>query len=207
MIVPVRYTDFDSSTDRSKGQGEGIIEKFIQPWINSVDMIITISQSGPGQYNIDKYATATRGGAIDNLGYTRKIPSAGRSINISSNKNLEWILTTLPNQFIQSPIVSNAEYIDKNGNSKDGNISGQEPVSGEQMLYGPGGDYLSNEIFYRVSRLRELSSRKIGSSNVLSSGHFHISKIQVGQNDFSVSQTAQLISIVKNAINNGVTGI
>jgi hypothetical protein len=207
MIVPVRYTDFDSSTDRSKGQGEGIIEKYIQPWINSVDMIITISQSGPGQYNIDKYATATRGGAIDNLGYTRKIPSAGRSINISSNKNLEWILTTLPNQFIQSPIVSNAEYIDKNGNSKDGNISGQEPVSGEQMLYGPGGDYLSNEIFYRVSRLRELSSRKIGSSNVLSSGHFHISKIQVGQNDFSASQTAQLISIVKNSINNGVTGI
>jgi len=69
------------------------------------------------------------------------------------------------------------------------------------MKYGPGGDYLSNEIFYRVARLR----KELRPS--LATGHFHISKLQNLGDDFSESQTSQLINIVKSAINNGVSGL
>ena len=200
LIVPVRYRDFDSSMLKLLGKGDGIIEKYIQPWINTVDMIITVSQANFGDYNIDKYATATRGGLVDNLAFKRK--RNDRSvINLGINNNLEWIETKLPYQFIQLPVVSNANYYDKNGTPKDGNISGQEPVIGEQMLYGPGGNYLSNEIFYRVARLRENLRPN------LATGHFHISKLQNLGEDFSASETLQLINIVKTAINNGVTGL
>jgi len=71
MIVPVRYADFDSSKSHKEGSGIGIIEKYITSFISEVDIIITISQSGPGDYNVDKFATARRGGFNDNYDSTR----------------------------------------------------------------------------------------------------------------------------------------
>jgi hypothetical protein len=194
--------DFDSSTDRSKGQGEGIIENYIKDWINTVDMIITISQTAPPfEYNIDKYATATRGGTIDNLGYTRNIPPFGRAINIIGKTELEWLKTTLPSTFIASPVIFYTGYTDKNGNEHTDNDTLPNENPKEQLREGSGGDYLSNEIFYRVAKLRtELRP-------ALATGHFHIKKLQSVGQDFIISQTSQLINIVRTAINNGVTGL
>ena len=72
-----------------------------------------------------------------------------------------------------------------------------------KITYGSGGDYLSNEIFYRVSKLR----KKL--KPTLPTGHFHIAKLQDEQSkeDFSKQKTKDLINIVKVAINKGVTGI
>jgi len=68
-------------------------------------------------------------------------------------------------------------------------------------VFGPGSNYLSNEIFYRVARLRE----KHDSS--LPPGHLHIKQLQGFKQDFSDSNTQSLIDDVKTIINNGVTGI
>ena len=61
-------------------------------------------------------------------------------------------------------------------------------------IEGSGGDYLSNEIFYRISRLRT----KLNPS--LATGHLHVSKIQSGKNDIEYSDTDTLINKVKNVI-------
>jgi pyrrolidone-carboxylate peptidase len=91
IVVPVRYTDFDGSQDNAKGQGEGIIERYITPFINQVDMIITISQAGVDDYHIDVFATATRKGLNDNMDFKRVDES--KSV---SNTAPETIITTLP---------------------------------------------------------------------------------------------------------------
>jgi hypothetical protein len=209
ILVPVRYSDFDSSKNRTSGQGEGIIEKYIKPWLDEVDMVITISQALPNQYNIDKYATATRGGFVDNMNFERIAGS--RSVNILGNSVLEWIETTLPNEFIATPVIINNEFKDKNGIIHNLNASGNDvPVTGEQMIEGPGGDYLSNEIFYRVAKLRkEWIKSKLPNVVTKPTGHFHIAKLQDEsiKEDFSISKTQTLLNIVRTAINNGVTGI
>ncbi|MCG8713900.1 hypothetical protein, partial [Tenacibaculum finnmarkense] len=179
MIVPVRYTDFDESQDHDKGQGTGIIEKYIKSFITKVDMIITISQAGEGDYNIDKYATVTRGGFNDNQDFKR---ITGLQALITTD---EWIETTLPKEMTKAPFVKyNWHYDGKNGQVTP-------PKLGQKISYGPGGAYLSNEIFYRVAKLRKDSKPK------LKTGHFHISKIQGKGQDLEKTEISKLVSIVK----------
>ncbi|MCD9582106.1 hypothetical protein [Tenacibaculum maritimum] len=189
MIVPVRYTDFDQSQDHDKGQGTGIIEKYIKPFINKVDMIITISQAGEGDYNIDKYATATRGGFNDNQDFKR---ITGSQALITTD---EWIETTLPKEMTKAPLVKyNWNYDGKNGQVTP-------PKIGQKISYGPGGAYLSNEIFYRVAKLRKDNKPK------LKTGHFHISKIQGKGQDIEKTGVSKLVSIVKKGIEEGIKNI
>ena len=72
-----------------------------------------------------------------------------------------------------------------------------------EVFYGPGGNYLSNEIFYRVSKLR----KKL--KPTLHTGHFHLAKLQDEQSkeDFSIDKTKNLINNVKTAIIEGITGL
>lgn len=189
MVIPVRYTDFDSDQSNNSGQGEGIIEKYIGKFISQVDMIITISQAGPNDYNIDKYATATRGGFNDNQDYIRIENTHALSTSF------EWIETTLPKEFTN---ISNVEY-NWNYDDKNGQIT--PPKLNQKIHYGSGGDYLSNEIFYRVAKLRnELRPN-------LATGHFHISKIQGKDEDLETNEITQLLDIVKKAISEGIKGI
>lgn len=203
MIVPVRYKDFDSSSNSTSGQGEGIIEKYIKAWINKVDMIITISQALPDQYHIDVFATATRGGFEDNLNYTRIKNS--KSV---SDTSPETIVTTLPENFTVNPsqAIFYGKYFENEGeyfnygrdldNSPHNALKSNFPSS--KIYYGPGGNYLSNEIFYRVAKMR--SEMK----PTLATGHFHVAKLQNDTENFDIDKTNQLIDTVKNSINSGI---
>ena len=207
MIVPVRYTDFDGSQDREEGQGKGIIEKYIKPFIEKkgeVDMIITISQALPEDCNIDVFATATRGGFNDNMNFIREDGSK------AILGGAETIKTTLPTQMTQGN--SKAAYwgkyfknineyrIYKGDLRKSPNNSTKENYPNEQVYYAPGGNYLSNEIFYRVSKLRETLQPK------LSTGHFHIAMIQA-KGDLVSGKIKELVTIVKQVIKNAITGL
>jgi len=146
ILFPVRYSDFDGSSDPSRGMGEGIIEQYLGPWLNEVDLLITISQGHPDAYSIDSFATRTRGGMIDNNGF-RRIPGSPCVIDGPS-----WIPTTLPKAMLQSPIGlcdSYQSYPDQSPKI------GLPSTFKEEVFSGPGGNYLSNEIYYRVARLRE----------------------------------------------------
>ena len=99
MIFPVRYRDFDGKKSQSFGKGNGIVENYVAPFIghnvNQADMIITISQNGEGNYNIDRFATINRGGGSDNLNAKRELNSDSVILN-ETEKDLIWIETTLP---------------------------------------------------------------------------------------------------------------
>lgn len=100
MIFPVRYSDFDSKKSKISGIGNGVVEKYVTPFIghvaNQADMIITISQSGIGNYNIDRFATINRAGILtDNLNMIREENSNSVILN-ASEEDLIWIETTLP---------------------------------------------------------------------------------------------------------------
>lgn len=197
MIFPVRYTDFDGINDPSKGSGLGVIEKYIGPWIDMVDIIITISQSLPGDYNLDKFSTVRRGGFPDNMNYERELFS--EAISKDGNNNLNWIETTLPSSFLDTQVKYNWTFTDENDIVY--NSVGLKPTAGAVLRGGSGGNYLSNEIFYRVARLR------FTNKPLLPTGHFHISKIQDDGEDFNGLKTAELLTIVKNAVNRGATEI
>ncbi|TRX31282.1 hypothetical protein FNW52_18885 [Flavobacterium sp. ZT3R18] len=190
MIVPVRYTDFDGNQDNAKGQGEGIIEKYIKPWINQVDMIITVSQYRPKENVIDMFGTSRRGGFNDNENFIRENGSQAVSTKF------EWIQTTLPKTFANAPFVK--------FNWKFDNVSHPEntiPKSEQILNEGSGGDYLSNEIFYRVGKMRSEIRP------TLATGHFHIEKLQEAKQDLKDSEIKRLLNIVKKGIEEGIKGI
>lgn len=191
MIVPVRYSDFDSKQDRNNGQGVGIIEKYITPHISNVDMIITVSQASEGDYHIDVFATATREGFNDNSDYVR----ADESKSIS-NDSPETISTTLPVSFSKgsSQAIFYGEYYQKNGET---GVATLERYPKEKVYSGPGGNYLSNEIFYRVAKIRKDLKPS------LMTGHFHISKIQSKGEDLSTEKVNALYETVKIVLKEG----
>ena len=206
MIVPVRYTDFDSSQDRKNGQGEGIIEKYIKPFIEKkgeVDMIITISQAD-AEYNIDVFATATRRGFNDNMNFIREDGSK------AIPGGAETIKTTLPKKMVDSKLGTNYngryfitkkdfdDYYYKGDYSKEKILDINDDLPQLSIYYGPGGNYLSNEIFYRVAKLRESLQPK------LPTGHFHIRKIQGVKEELVPEKVEKLITIIKETIKNAL---
>lgn len=190
LIVPVRYSDFDGSQDNATGQGEGIIEKYIKAYIHEVDMIITISQYLPNENVIDMFGTLRRGGFNDNEDFKRE--DGSKAI---SNK-MEWIKTTLPRTFANVPFVKfNWKF--------DGvlHVENTVPKQDQVLKQGSGGDYLSNEIFYRVGKLRNEMRP------TLATGHFHIEKLQGANEDLKDREIKRLLNIVKESIEEGVKGI
>ncbi len=188
LIVPVRYKDFDGSHQRDDGQGEGIIEKYLRPWIKEVDMIITVSQSNPNDYNVDKYATVTRGGFNDNMDFIRMTGSKALS-------GIEWIETTLPQGMTNAPFVK----YDWSYDGKDGRVT--PPKKADKIDYGSGGSYLSNEIFYRVAKLRDDMRPS------LNTGHFHISKIQGVKEKLKQDEIKEVLKIVRTAITEAMKSV
>lgn len=193
MVVPVRYTDFDGSQDNAKGQGEGIIEKYIKPFTNQVDMIITISQYLENENVIDIFGTSRRGGFNDNMDFIREDDSQALPTSY------EWIETTLPKAFTN---VQKVKINWKFNNEK--HIEGTRPKEGERLSQGSGGSYLSNEIFYRVAKMRKEMRP------TLPTGHFHIQKLQNGNIAENLSDERMndlLENIIKTGIKQGIKAL
>ncbi|MCF8462129.1 MAG: hypothetical protein K9G46_15510 [Flavobacteriales bacterium] len=209
MMIPVRYTDFDSSHAPKHGQGTGIMEKYVgEEWLENVDMIITVSQTPDQGFNIDAFATRTRGGLIDNMNFER-----GTGSYIKPNGSAT-IKTNLPSAMELPPgRVWDKYYLTRDDSDKKKNqktIERDGFPSGD-VYSGPGGNYLSNEIFYRVAELRKLHNvDRIGEENrkELMSGHLHIKQLQFADNQDTKkwneskmqSSLNDVISIVTNGI-------
>jgi hypothetical protein len=249
MIFPVRYQDFDGSPDARTGEGPGVVERYIEHFIKTkgqVDMIVTISQGRPRingtiYFDVEKYATATRSGYVDNLSNTRPVyDMVARSLPplASAADNLEWLTTTLPAKMVDIPSNPGEEYVlhdafrDFNRDADNNAIltnnqrsitpiqNGELPrylrkPRKQQLAEGSGGAYLSNEIFYRVARMRQQLQPK------LPTGHLHIpvmeSDREPGDVDTGMTYAAnhvqsgyrfalvrRVITVVKDLLNQGV---
>ena len=195
MIVPVRYKDFD----------ENVIETYVGKYIEEVDMIITVSQGDIFRFDIDRFAAKNRGGFMDNMfwgnnsGYNKeffKQLDSGKEFyettllyeKIVPTKNKEEELFRVYfNQTFETEVLKykdkNVEGIAKLRNYKD--------IENLKSISGSGGDYLSNEIFYRVARLRSKQRPS------LPTGHLHIPLIQSktlveDYNSYETSEKEQL---------------
>ena len=64
------------------------------------------------------------------------------------------------------------------------------------MKSGSGGDYLSNEIFFRVSVLRN----HLNLNNILKSGHLHVPILEVNNYSQATNFVIETTKIIKDAI-------
>ena len=69
------------------------------------------------------------------------------------------------NFIVEHPIVRAIDNTVYNTNEKS---FGESDIQVENMMVGSGGDYLSNEIFYRISRARE------NTNTTVQTGHYHV---------------------------------
>ena len=144
-IFPVRYEDFD----------KGIVEKTINKYFDNVDVIITTSRNN-NNWDIECYAIAYRGGFHDNMNIGNS-DSKYNSSKFIPNTSSEFTETTLPKNKIfgkesEIRIVSEKIRYDED----------------KTLTTGSGSNYLSNEIMYRTTKLRDSK----GSNKPV--GHFHI---------------------------------
>lgn len=219
MIFPVRYHDFDNTWNHKEGLGEGVVERYIRPMLDKklnerADIVVTVSQAGPDDYNVDVFATSTRGGGNDNLDFVRK------RLSRSLPRVPETIATNLPGSFVSEPseakfygkyFITLAEQI-RYDYELDDSPHDSEPNSGipqDQIYYGPGGNYLSNEIFFRVAWLREQLNQELLESEKLISGHYHIAKLQNEERDdnFQLEDTEELLNKVLTTLKTGIKGV
>jgi pyrrolidone-carboxylate peptidase len=183
-IFPVRYADFDAR----------IIELSLGSLINSVVMIVTCSDNASRRvYDIERYATRTRGGFADNLNKHSTTPQGTGPDNfLESTLPYERVITSAmttrelpgPDDPKMSFVLDQSYQLASSNGVPTVHIFVEPPAdntaipqcyqkdpelpNNEPMRSGSGGSYLSNEIFYRVASLRSATRP------ALPTGHFHV---------------------------------
>ncbi|ELY2018687.1 hypothetical protein SL053_002618, partial [Flavobacterium psychrophilum] len=182
FIYPVRYKDFDEFKN-----GKGVIETFFEPHIQNIDMIITVSQGGAFRFDVDRFPCKNRGGFMDNMLWGNSADGYNQENFKQLTDGKEFYETTLPFENIvpnkNNPtddfwVYFNQKYNEYHGGNVDNETEGIilkvkfEDIQTLKSYEGSGGDYLSNEIFYRVAKMRTEQRP------TLATGHLHIPKIQ-----------------------------
>lgn len=182
-LFPVRWRDF----------GDGMVEKALTPALTAEktpELFFTVSQGSPQEFDLEAFNGAWRGGTIDNerscYQGTIPIPEDVRTVSPQP----QWTESTLPRAAMvddtdgrpfavkdrrsvteapgdtapTEPTVSCPpdRALNKGVKRDDG------PTEGSVARAGGGGDYLSNEIAYRTTLLRDA----LGLSD-LPGGHVH----------------------------------
>jgi hypothetical protein len=181
VMFPVNWTDFD----------QGIVEDAFGPWLvarndpryqGSIDALMTISQTGRGQMNIEKWAGGFRGGSPDNNRSINWGPTSAAALWPQPQPSPQFIHTTLPYQAMIDagtgpwPVKLNPGITEwPAGTYPDPTAlrTAPDPSPGSRAASAPGGNYLSNESMYRTNRLR------LGTGHPnLPGGHLHISALE-----------------------------
>jgi pyrrolidone-carboxylate peptidase len=170
VILPVVFDFFD----------RGHIEHVFSPYISGdsqVDMVLTISQ-GRDNFELEEYASRYRHpNKLDNelaMGGTANLPPGA-----------EFNQSTLPRAAMHRDVLGRSEplasELEFQGIYQGSNVAGPSethptPERLTQARSGSGGDYLSNEIFYRTTLIRDASADE--HRRTLPMGHLHIPQIQ-----------------------------
>lgn len=172
MLFPVRWRDFGA------GMVERAVSPFLRPGPARAVGFTTVSQGRPGKFDLEAINGVWRGGAVDNEAacFRGPAPVPGAAP--------QWTRSTLPMAKISAaaagryPVVRNTEVSYALG-SDPATSTGcdlpklasvtttAEPPAGARARQGAGGDYLSNEIGYRVTLVRDRSAAPVPG------GHLH----------------------------------
>ncbi|MFH8284481.1 pyroglutamyl peptidase [Streptomyces antibioticus] len=168
VVFPVRWRDF----------AEGTVERTLRPYLPRVDLFATVSQGRVGRFDVERTNGAWRGGFADNenVGDTGTIPVADPA------GQPQWTTTTLPYAAITAagtgrfPVYDNTSVTEIPAGGTAPVVRPDGPTAGSLARAGGGGDYLSNEIAYRATLLRD----RLGLHERLPGGHVHTPVLQFG---------------------------
>ncbi|MFF4355539.1 pyroglutamyl peptidase [Streptomyces sp. NPDC001604] len=168
VVFPVRWQDF----------AEGTVERTLRPYLKQVDMFTTVSQGRVGRFDVERTNGAWRGGFPDNdnISRTETIPVTDPA------SQPQWTTTTLPYKEIVAadtgrfPVYDHTEVTEIPAGGTDAVVRPDGPTPGSTARAGGGGDYLSNEIAYRATLLRD----RLGLHDTLPGGHVHTPVLQFG---------------------------
>ena len=166
---------------------QGVVERTLLPLLERIDMFATLSQGRVGRFDLERYNGRWRGGFPDN----DNVSSAG-VIPIASGVPTvlpapEFVATTLPYEQIVAantgrfPVFDNTSVVEIPAGDTEPVTRPDGPTPGSLAREGGGGDYLSNEIAYRATLLRDALSLDIPG------GHLHTPVLR-----FSAGNTTEL---------------
>lgn len=158
----------------------GVVEHALLPQLSDVDMFTTVSQGRPGQFDLERHNGRWRGGYPDNnrLSYTEVIPIPSDVPTVTPAP--EFVPTTLPYQQIidsvtgRFPVRDNTSVVEIPAGQTEPVTQPNGPTPGSVARGGGGGDYLSNEIAYRATLLRDALGLTIPG------GHVHTPVLEFG---------------------------
>ncbi|KUF20126.1 hypothetical protein [Streptomyces silvensis] len=167
-VFPVRWTDFE----------QGTVERVLRRQLPRVDLFTTVSQGRVGKFDIERTNGAWRGGFGDNenLSRTETVPVSDPA------SQPQWTTTTLPYKDIVAadtgrfPVYDNTAVTEIPAGGTTPVQRPDGPTPGSTARAGGGGDYLSNEIAYRATLLRD----RLGLHDRLPGGHVHTPVLQFG---------------------------
>ncbi|GGZ51604.1 pyroglutamyl-peptidase I family protein [Streptomyces bluensis] len=167
-VFPVRWQDF----------ADGTVERTLRPHLPKVDLVTTVSQGRVGRIDIERTNGAWRGGFADNENLSRSetVPVADPA------SQPQWTSTTLPYARIVAastgrfPVYDNTSVTEIPAGGTGPVVRPDGPTPGSTARAGGGGDYLSNEIAYRATLLRD----RLGLHDRLPAGHVHTPVLQFG---------------------------
>lgn len=167
-MFPVRWRDFE----------QGMVEEALLPHFQEgrgqVDAFATTSQGRPGQFDLEAVNGAWRGGFTDNeqVCYRGVAPIPEGIPTIDPQP--QWTRSTHPVDAMRAadtgpyPVIDNRQVTEVPGDTppepvttdcpapaNPGTVREDGPTPGSQARAGGGGDYLSNEIAYRATLLRD----------------------------------------------------
>ncbi|MFJ8190628.1 pyroglutamyl peptidase [Streptomyces sp. NPDC096094] len=167
-VFPVRWRDF----------AEGAVERALRPYLPRVDLFTTVSQGRVGRFDVERTNGAWRGGFPDNenVSRTETVPVTDPA------SQPQWTTTTLPYEAITAsdtgrfPVYDNTSVTEIPAGGTEPVVRPDGPTPGSTARAGGGGDYLSNEIAYRATLLRD----RLGLGATLPGGHVHTPVLRFG---------------------------
>jgi pyrrolidone-carboxylate peptidase len=165
-VFPVRWRDF----------AEGTVERTLRPYLRKADLFTTVSQGRVGRFDVERTNGAWRGGFPDNenISRTETVPVTDPA------SQPQWTTTTLPYKDIVAastgrfPVYDNTSVTEIPAGGTEPVVRADGPTEGSTARAGGGGDYLSNEIAYRATLLRD----RLGLHDKLPGGHVHTPVLQ-----------------------------
>ncbi|WP_155056133.1 C15 family peptidase [Streptomyces blattellae] len=167
-MFPVRWRDFAAGT----------VERTLRPYLPKVDLVTTVSQGRVGRFDIERTNGAWRGGSPDN----ENTGTAGTVPVTDPASQPQWTTTSLPYAAIVAadtgrfPVYDNTGVTEIPAGGTESVVRPDGPTPGSTARAGGGGDYLSNEIAYRATLLRD----RLGLRDSLPGGHVHTPVLQFG---------------------------
>ncbi|MDG9717126.1 pyroglutamyl peptidase [Streptomyces sp. DH24] len=167
-VFPVRWRDF----------ADGAVERALRPHLPEVDLFTTVSQGRVGRFDVERTNGAWRGGFPDN----ENASSTGTVPVADPASQPQWTTTTLPYGAVTDaetgrfPVYDNTSVTEIPAGGTQPVVRPDGPTPGSAARAGGGGDYLSNEIAYRATLLRD----RLGLGAVLPGGHVHTPVLQFG---------------------------